>query len=239
MTPRSPSRSSSRRTRPRSGHRQEVALRESGRSTDRGLSGRRRSDIANGEPFRPSAAKSISPSLAMVGARKLMDKMTVRGARHDEVAFIVQMIRHMVVDMASYGGDTPATDDAAWKKIAVAIAGELQGNDVKYLVAESADGEPIGVAGAALTTLGGAFAPKKTLHISVVYVLPRLRRGGIAGRSQGCWNGAAPPDASCATSMSCPEIPRDRCMHDSAFRYRRSGWCAQPFRRDRDRDRRS
>jgi GNAT superfamily N-acetyltransferase len=119
-----------------------------------------------------------------------MDKMTVRDARHDEAAFIVQMIRHMVVDMASYGGSTPATDDTAWEKIAVAIAGELKGNDVKYLVAESANGEPIGVAGAQLITLGGAFAPKKTLHISVVYVLPQLRRL-IAklldwGRAAGC-----------------------------------------------------
>ena len=83
-----------------------------------------------------------------------MDKMTVRDARHDEAAFIVQMIRHMVVDMASYGGNTPATDGAAW-------AGELKGHNVKYLVAESANGEPIGVAGAELTTLGGAFAPKR------------------------------------------------------------------------------
>jgi GNAT superfamily N-acetyltransferase len=91
------------------------------------------------------------------------------------------MIRHMVVDMARYGGNTPATDDAAWEKIAVAID-ELKGNHVKYVVAESADGGPIGVAGAELTTLGGAFAPKKTLHISVVYVLPRLRHGGIGGR---------------------------------------------------------
>src|SRR6476620_11870852 len=111
-----------------------------------------------------------------------MDEMTVRDARHDEAEFIVQMIRHMVVDMASYGGNTPATDDTAWEKIAVAIAGELKGNDVKYLVAESANGKPIGVAGAELTNLGGAFSPKKTLHISVVYVLPPFRRGGIGGR---------------------------------------------------------
>ena len=111
-----------------------------------------------------------------------MGKITVRDARHDEAAFIVQMIRHMVVDMASYGGNTPATDDTAWEKIAVAIAAELKGNNVKYLIAESADGEPIGVAGAELVTLAGAFAPKKTLHISVAYVLPQLRRGGIGGR---------------------------------------------------------
>jgi GNAT superfamily N-acetyltransferase len=30
--------------------------------------------------------------------------------------------------------------------------------------------------------LAGAFSPKKTLHISVVYVLPQWRRGGIGGR---------------------------------------------------------
>jgi len=111
-----------------------------------------------------------------------MDKMTVRDARHNDAAFIAQMIRHMVVDMASHGGNTPATDVSAWDKIAIAVAGELKGNNVKYLVAESANGEPIGVAGAELTTLGGAFAPKKTLHISVVYVVPQLRRGGIGGR---------------------------------------------------------
>jgi GNAT superfamily N-acetyltransferase len=37
------------------------------------------------------------------------------------------------------------------------------------------------VAGAELITLGGAFATKKTLHLSVVYVLPQFRRGGIGG----------------------------------------------------------
>jgi GNAT superfamily N-acetyltransferase len=30
--------------------------------------------------------------------------------------------------------------------------------------------------------LGGGFAPKKTLHISAIYVLPQFRRGGIGGR---------------------------------------------------------
>jgi GNAT superfamily N-acetyltransferase len=43
------------------------------------------------------------------------------------------------------------------------------------------NGDWIGVAGAALRTLL-AFAPKKTLHISVVYVLPNLRRNRIGGK---------------------------------------------------------
>jgi ribosomal protein S18 acetylase RimI-like enzyme len=116
------------------------------------------------------------------GALKTIDKITVRDARHDEARLIAQMIRHMVGDMASYGGNAPAADDSAWEKMAAAIADELKGNNTKYVIAESADGVLAGVAGAQLITLGGAFAPKKTLHISVMYVLPQLRRGGIGGR---------------------------------------------------------
>ena len=39
----------------------------------------------------------------------------------------MQMIRHMVREMASHGGHAPATDDAAWEKCAIVIAGELKG----------------------------------------------------------------------------------------------------------------
>ena len=118
----------------------------------------------------------------LFGARRPMDKIVVRDARHDEAELIVQMIRHMVREMASYGGHAPATDDAAWEKMAIVIAGELKGNNAKYVIAELANGDAIGVAGAALITLGGAFVPKKTLHISAIYVLPPFRRGGIGGR---------------------------------------------------------
>jgi ribosomal protein S18 acetylase RimI-like enzyme len=110
-----------------------------------------------------------------------MHNITVRDARGDEAASIVQMIREMVTDMAGYGGNAPATDDAAWKKIMLKLADELKSNRTKYVIAESAEGNAVGVAGAELITLGGAFAPKKTLHISAIYVRPQFRRGGIGG----------------------------------------------------------
>jgi GNAT superfamily N-acetyltransferase len=110
------------------------------------------------------------------------DTIVVRDARHDEAQFIVQMIRHMVEDMATYGGYAPATEHEAWETLSVAIAAELRGQNSKYVIAEAPSGDRIGVAGAELLTLGGAFAPKKTLHISVVYVLPSLRRNGIGGK---------------------------------------------------------
>jgi GNAT superfamily N-acetyltransferase len=109
-----------------------------------------------------------------------MDNIVVREAAPDEARTIVQMVRRMVADMASYGGHAPATDDSAWNKLVRDIAEELRGNFAKYLIAESTEGEPIGVAGAKLSTLGGAFEPKTTLHISIAYVLPQHRRKGIA-----------------------------------------------------------
>ena len=108
-----------------------------------------------------------------------MDGITVRDATHDEANTIVQMIRRMVADMAGYGGYAPAVDDTAWSTLTAGIAEELKSNRAKYVVAESSNGDPVGAAGGQLIDLGGAFAPMKTLHISVVYVLLQHRRGGI------------------------------------------------------------
>jgi ribosomal protein S18 acetylase RimI-like enzyme len=108
-----------------------------------------------------------------------MDDIIVRDAKSDEAPTIVRMIRHMVTDMAGYGGYAPAIEDTAWNSLITRITEELKGGQSKYLVAESSIGGPIGSAAAELIDLHGVFAPMKTMHISVVYVLPQHRRGGI------------------------------------------------------------
>ncbi len=108
-----------------------------------------------------------------------MENIVVRDARQDEAGFIVEMIRLMVTDMANHGGHAPATDGTAWENMSVSFAAELQRHDCKYVIAEAANRDRIGVAGAEQRTLGGAFAPKKVMHINVVYVLPRARCHGI------------------------------------------------------------
>jgi GNAT superfamily N-acetyltransferase len=108
-----------------------------------------------------------------------MDGISVRDARLDEAPTIVRLIRHMVTDMAGYGGYAPAMQDTAWNTLITRIAEEIKGGQSKYLMAESTNGGPIGAAAAELIDLHGAFAPMKTMHISVVYVLPQHRRGGI------------------------------------------------------------
>jgi GNAT superfamily N-acetyltransferase len=111
-----------------------------------------------------------------------MVEFTLRDARADEAKLIVPMVRRMVADMAGYGGHAPALDEAPWDKLAAEIAKDLGGCRTKFVVAQSSEGEWLGVAGGELITLGGAFAPEETLHISVVYVVPQFRRAGIARR---------------------------------------------------------
>jgi ribosomal protein S18 acetylase RimI-like enzyme len=104
-----------------------------------------------------------------------------RDAREDEAPLIVQLIRRMVADMAAHGGHAPTADSTAVEKLETAVADELKESDAKYVIAESVNGDVFGIAGAQLITLGGAFAPKRVLHISAVYVLPQFRRSGIGG----------------------------------------------------------
>lgn len=108
-----------------------------------------------------------------------MDAVAIRSALPQDASTIVELIQAMVTDMAGYGGYPPATDCSAWETMRSAIARDLTDESVGYLMAIEAGGEIAGLGGANLITLGGAFAPRKTLHISVIYVRPHLRRQRI------------------------------------------------------------
>jgi ribosomal protein S18 acetylase RimI-like enzyme len=108
-----------------------------------------------------------------------MGDIAVRNALPEDTSTIVELIRAMVTDMASYGGYPPATDQSAWEALRCGIAEEFTDASVTYLLAVATTGEIAGLGGAKLITLGGAFAPRKTLHISVLYVRPHLRRQRI------------------------------------------------------------
>jgi ribosomal protein S18 acetylase RimI-like enzyme len=110
------------------------------------------------------------------------DGITVRDARFDEKRYIMEMTRLMVCEMERYGGRQATTDGSAWNEHAVRIAAELKADNFKYLIAETVDSKRIGLGGARINTLEGVLAPKKIIHISVVYVLPSFRRTGVASK---------------------------------------------------------
>jgi ribosomal protein S18 acetylase RimI-like enzyme len=103
----------------------------------------------------------------------------IRNVSPEEAMLLVRLIRLMVAEMAGYGGYPPAADDSAWEKLTTGIAQELTDARFNYVFAQSRSGEIAGAGGTELVTLGGAFAPRKTAHISVLYVLPQFRRRGI------------------------------------------------------------
>ena len=113
----------------------------------------------------------------------MTDGIAVRDARFDENRYIMKMTRLMVCEMERYGRRQATTDETAWNEHAVRIAAELKADNFKYLIAEAADSNRIGLGGARINTLEGVFAPKKIIHISLVYVLPNFRRTGVATSS--------------------------------------------------------
>ncbi len=110
-----------------------------------------------------------------------MAEPTFRDAGADDAATVADLVRRMVVDMATYGGHAPARDPSAWGNAAAAILAGVAAGTGRFLIAAAANGDPVGAGGADLVTLGGAFAPRTTLHVGVVYVAPDFRRRGIGG----------------------------------------------------------
>lgn len=110
------------------------------------------------------------------------ETIDIRPATVEEAPWVVAMIYRMMQEMARYGGHQPATSEIACAQLALPIAEQLASNDACYQIAETARHERLGVAGAEVITLGGAYAAKRLLHISVVYVLPPARGLGIATR---------------------------------------------------------
>jgi GNAT superfamily N-acetyltransferase len=109
-----------------------------------------------------------------------MPELRLLDATSDDIGLIVAMIRQMVADMAGHGGHAPARDEASWDKVAAEVAEDIAEPRVRLILAQSGTGDWLGVGRGKLVTLGGAFAPKETLHISAVYVVPQFRRAGIA-----------------------------------------------------------
>lgn len=109
-----------------------------------------------------------------------MDVATIRAAKQDEVAWVVSMIHRMVEEMASYGGHAASSAESAWEHLRDAITDQLKNEDSRYLIAESEQHERLGLVGAEVRTLTGAFAPRQVLEIMVVYVMPPMRRAGLA-----------------------------------------------------------
>lgn len=122
---------------------------------------------------------SSVPLNCAVRGGNLGGTFAIRNALPEDASTIAKLIRAMLTDMESYGGYPPATDSSAWEALRRRIGEEFTDASVTYLLACATAAEIAGLGAAKLITLGDVFAPRKTLHISVLYVRPDFRRQGI------------------------------------------------------------
>lgn len=112
----------------------------------------------------------------------MTDGIAIRDARFDEIRYVMEMTRLMVCEMERYGGRPATRDESAWNGHAARIEAELKAGNLKCLIAEAADSNRIGLGGARINTLEGVFAPKKVIHIGILFVLPSFRQKGVASK---------------------------------------------------------
>ena len=127
-----------------------------------------------------------------------MESAQIRLATQKDVPLVTRFIHSMVEEMATLGGHAVSTMEASWAALAQAITEDLTHAEHGYFLGERAGAPPtpLGLVAAHIVMLAGVFAPKKTLHISAVYVVPTGRRQGLAqqlleaalawGRHAGC-----------------------------------------------------
>ncbi len=92
---------------------------------------------------------------------------------------IGRFVRAMLMDMASVGGHVVQPDEAFWVGFGQAVAEAIPDPERLHLVAEES-GRIVGFLDGRAGALPGVFAPKRSLHISGVYVVPESRRHGVA-----------------------------------------------------------
>ena len=100
-----------------------------------------------------------------------MAEIQVRHATDNDSGVISLFVRAMVQNMASLGGHDVNQDEAFWSGLRAAIAESITSPDRLYLVAEE-PGRIVGYLGGRVSNLSAVFAPRRSFHISGVYVVP-------------------------------------------------------------------
>lgn len=108
-----------------------------------------------------------------------MADVRVRYATDNDSEVIVLFFRAMLQDMASLGGHEVNRDETFWSGFRASTVEAINAPDRLYLVAEE-PGRIVGYLEGKVASLYDVFAPKRSFHISGVYVVPERRGQGIA-----------------------------------------------------------
>ncbi|MBT8447158.1 MAG: GNAT family N-acetyltransferase [Gammaproteobacteria bacterium] len=92
---------------------------------------------------------------------------------------MARMIRAMCIEIAAMGGHEASADAQLWSDLPGVIKEWLGEPDRFLTVAVTSDGSVVGFGDCRCYMLGGAFRPRKLMHIGSLYVEPDHRNRGL------------------------------------------------------------
>jgi len=108
-----------------------------------------------------------------------MTTIQIRNADVRDCELIVHFLRTALQDMEAADGHSVNSDETFWRDFIAKISQTIKNNDQLYLVAETGNAV-VGYLEGKAGTLHEIFAPKKSFHLSAIYVIPEARNKGIA-----------------------------------------------------------
>jgi len=103
----------------------------------------------------------------------------IRKARIDDCEVIVAFISSMLKEMSDMGGHPLRQNEAFWISFRNIVLSAIKSLERLYLIAEDNEGH-IGFLEGRVNKLYEVFEPKKSFHISSIYVNPDKRNCGVA-----------------------------------------------------------
>ncbi len=108
-----------------------------------------------------------------------MSDLFIRKAQVDDCEVIVSFIRMMLKEMSDMGGHPLRQNEFFWISFRDIVLPAIKSSDRLYLIAENYDSH-VGFLEGRVAGLYEVFEPKKSFHISGIYVNPEKRNCGIA-----------------------------------------------------------
>ena len=124
--------------------------------------------------------KNAKPlTLQNVWSNKKMTDIQIRNANVRDCKLIVRFLRAALQDMEAAGGHVVNSDETFWRDFSANVSRTVQHNDRLYLLAQTGN-VVVGYLEGKSNALHEVFAPRRSFHLKVIYVVPEARNQGIA-----------------------------------------------------------
>ena len=108
-----------------------------------------------------------------------MTKIEIRNANFRDCELVVRFLRAALQEMEAGGGHVVNSDETFWRNFTANVSRTVRHNERLYLLAQT-ENAAVGFLEGKSNALHEVFAPKRSFHLNVIYVVPEARNQGIA-----------------------------------------------------------